>query len=67
MKTSLNLENPKRFPELLLFFGMVLVFMGSGVEAFTTNATMTTDGWIVVVIAILLWVHKTSKNRRYGY
>jgi len=63
MRAHLSLQNPKRFPELLLFFGMVLVFMGSGVEAFTTNSTLTTNGWIMVAIAIFLWVLKESKRR----
>jgi len=56
MKTILKLENPKRFPELLLFFGIVLVLLGTGMQTATTNSTLTTDGWIVVAITVILWV-----------
>jgi hypothetical protein len=63
MKTRMNLQNPKRFPELLLFFGMVLVFFGSGVEAITSNPTLANDGWIVVIASIFLWAFKESKGR----
>jgi len=62
MKTTLRLENPKRFLELLLFFGIVLVLLGTGIQTATANSTLTTDGWIVVAIAVFLWVLKESKR-----
>jgi hypothetical protein len=63
MKISLNLTNPKHFPELMLFFGMILVFVGSGVDAVTRDPTLTNDGWIVVVTAVFLWMLKNLKRR----
>jgi len=62
MKTTLKLENPKHLPELLLFFGMVLVLIGSGLDAITSNPTLANDGWIVVIASILLWVFGKMLN-----
>jgi hypothetical protein len=53
-------QNPKRFLPLLLFFGIILVVAGTGIESITTNSTLTQDGWIVVAIAVFLWVLKES-------
>lgn len=62
MKIDLKLS-PKTFLEILLSFGVVLVFLGSGVEAITSNPTLANDGWIVVIASIVLWVLKESKGR----
>jgi len=53
---GLNLENPKRFLPMLLFFGFVLVLVGTGWQSITSNPSLTNDGWIVVVVAIVLWI-----------
>jgi len=53
---SISLENPKQFLPLLLFFGMVLVFVGTGIQGIAKNTDLASDGWIVVVMAVFLWV-----------
>jgi hypothetical protein len=63
MKTTMKWENPKRFPELLLYFGIVLVLLGSGIEAIAKNSALTMNGWVVVAIAIFLWVFKENKGK----
>jgi hypothetical protein len=53
---GLRLENPKTFLPLMLFFGFVLVLVGTGWQSFTTNSGMVNAGWTVVAVAILLWI-----------
>ena len=62
-KTNIKWENPKQFLPLLLFFGIVLVVVGTGIESITTNPALATDGWIVVAIAVSLWVLKEFKDK----
>jgi hypothetical protein len=40
-----------------------MVVAGAGIEWFTTNPTIETDGWIVIVVAILLWLLKEFKHK----
>jgi hypothetical protein len=46
----------------MLFFGMVLVFVGTGIQGISKNSDLAIDGWFVVAIAIILWVLKESKG-----
>jgi hypothetical protein len=59
---QISWENPKQFLPLLLFFGIILVMVGTGIESFTTNSALATDGWIIVMIAIFLWVLREFKE-----
>jgi len=40
-----------------------MVLAGAGIEWLTTNATIETDGWVVVVVAVLLWLLKEFKYK----
>ncbi len=51
-KLDIKLENPKQFLPLLLFLGVVLVLLGTLMQA----TSLSNDGWIVVGIAVILWV-----------
>jgi hypothetical protein len=50
---GLDLENPKTFLPLMLFFGFVFVLVAMGWQSLTSNSTLVADGWIVVTVAIL--------------
>lgn len=60
---TIKWQNPKQFLPLLLFLGVVLVVSGTGIESFTANSTLTKDGWIVVAVAVFLWIFQNGKRR----
>jgi hypothetical protein len=56
-------QNPKNFLPLLLYFGIFLVVSGTGIQWFTANPAIETYGWIVVAVAIVLWLLKEFKHK----
>jgi hypothetical protein len=42
---------------------MFLVISGLGIQWFTTNSTIEMYGWVVVAIAVCLWLLKEFKHK----
>ena len=62
-RLAIKWENPKNFLPLLLYFGIILVVAGAGIQWVTTNPVIETYGWIVVAVAVGLWLLKEFKNK----
>ncbi len=56
MGLNINLNSPQGYLALLLFGGLLLVLLGNGIETFTADVTLANQGWMVVVVSIVLWI-----------
>ncbi len=62
-KLKINLQNPKTYTPLMLFFGCLFVFFGTVYENYTANNTLLQAGYALIIGSASLWVLREFKHK----